>query len=116
MEVGPGTLGTWVNTIGGEKVVPLINLMHETLLAVVFIHIDETPLQVLRSDKAVGADHYIVARAGGPPGPPALPQPKCYRTAELRHVRCYRRSHLSPCHLHHFGGSDGDQDDFYGAC
>ena len=71
MEVGPGTLGTWVNTIGGEKVVPLINLMHETLLAVVFIHIDETPLQVLRSDKAVGADHYIVARAGGPPGPPA---------------------------------------------
>jgi transposase len=68
MEVGPGTLGTWVNTIGGEKVVPLINLMHEALLAVVFIHIDETPLQVLRSDKAVGTDHYIVARAGGPPG------------------------------------------------
>ena len=27
MDVGPGTLGTWVNTIGGEKVVPLINLM-----------------------------------------------------------------------------------------
>ena len=68
MDVGPGTLGTWVNTIGGEKVVPLINLMHEALLAVVFIHIDETPLQVLRSDKAVGSDHYIVARAGGPPG------------------------------------------------
>lgn len=68
MDVGPGTLGTWVNTIGGEKVVPLINLMHEALLAVAFIHIDETPLQVLRSDKAVGSDHYIVARAGGPPG------------------------------------------------
>jgi transposase len=68
MNVGPGTLGTWVNTIGGERVVPLINLMHEALLAVVFIHIDETPLQVLRSDKAVGSDHYIVARAGGPPG------------------------------------------------
>jgi transposase len=27
MNVGPGTLGTWVNTVGGEKVVPLINLM-----------------------------------------------------------------------------------------
>jgi len=26
------------------------------------------PLQVLRSDKAVGSDHYIVARAAGPPG------------------------------------------------
>jgi transposase len=68
MDVGPGTLGTWVNTIGGEKVVPLINLMGEALLAESFIHIDETPLQVLRSDKAVGSDHYIVARAAGPPG------------------------------------------------
>jgi len=68
MEVGPGTLGTWVNTVGGEKVVPLINLMDEELLAAAFMHIDETPLQVLRSDKAVGSDHYIVVRAGGPPG------------------------------------------------
>jgi transposase len=68
MNLGPGTLGTWVNTVGGEKVVPLINLMGEELLAAAFMHIDETPLQVLRSNKAVGADHYIVVRAGGPPG------------------------------------------------
>lgn len=68
MDVGPGTLGTWVNTIGGEKVVPLCNLMNETLFTVAFMHIDETPLQILRSDKAVGSDHYIVVRAGGPPG------------------------------------------------
>jgi transposase len=68
MNLGPGTLGTWVNTVGGEKVVPLINLMGEELLATVFMHIDETPLQILRSDKAVGSDHYIVVRAGGPPG------------------------------------------------
>jgi transposase len=68
MDVGPGTLGTWVNTVGGEKVVPLINLLGEELLAAVFMHIDETPLQILRSDKAVGSDHYIVVRAGGPPG------------------------------------------------
>jgi transposase len=68
MNLGPGTLGTWVNTVGGEKVVPLINLMGEELLAAVFMHIDETPLQILRSDKAVGSDHYIVVRAGGPPG------------------------------------------------
>jgi transposase len=68
MDVGPGTLGTWVNTVGGEKIVPLINLMGEELLAAAFMHIDETPLQVLRSDKAVGAEHYIVVRAGGPPG------------------------------------------------
>jgi transposase len=44
MNLGPGTLGTWVNTVGGEKVVPLINLMGEELLAAVFMHIDETPL------------------------------------------------------------------------
>jgi transposase len=68
MNLGPGTLGTWVNTVGGEKVVPLINLMGEELLAAPFMHIDETPLQILRSDKAVGSDHYIVVRAGGPPG------------------------------------------------
>jgi transposase len=68
LNLGPGTLGTWVNTVGGEKVVPLINLLGEELLAAAFMHIDETPLQVLRSDKAVGSDHYIVVRAGGPPG------------------------------------------------
>jgi transposase len=68
MDVTPGTLGTWVNTIGGEKVVPLCNLLNETLFTVDFMHIDETPLQVLRSDKAVGSDHYIVVRAGGLPG------------------------------------------------
>jgi transposase len=67
MKLGPGTLGTWVNTVGGESVVPLINLMGEELLAAAFMHIDETPLQILRSDKAVGSDHYIVVRAGGPP-------------------------------------------------
>ncbi len=74
MELSPGTAGTWVNTIGGEKLVPLINLMNEELFAAPFIQMDETPLQVLRSDKAVGSDHYIVVRAAGsaaatdPPG------------------------------------------------
>lgn len=68
VKLGAGTLGTWVNTVGGEKVVPLINLMNEALFIVPFMHIDETPLQVLRSGKAVGAEHYIVVRAGGPPG------------------------------------------------
>jgi len=68
MNLGAGTLGTWVNTVGGEKIVPLINLMGEELFDEAFMHIDETPLQVLRSNKAVGSDHYIVVRAGGSPG------------------------------------------------
>jgi transposase len=74
MELSPGTAGTWVNTVGGEKIVPLINLMNEELFAAPFIQMDETPLQVLRSDKAVGSDHYIVVRAAscaaGATGPP----------------------------------------------
>ncbi|HEX5418630.1 MAG TPA: IS66 family transposase [Gammaproteobacteria bacterium] len=67
MELSPGTAGSWVNTIGGEKVVPLINLLNEELLAAPFLRMDETYLQVLKSDKAVGSDHYIVVRAAGPP-------------------------------------------------
>ncbi|HEY0796389.1 MAG TPA: IS66 family transposase [Acidisarcina sp.] len=68
MDLGPGTLGTWMNIVGGEKVVPVINLIRDALFSAPFMHIDETPLQILRSDKAVGSDHYIVVRAGGPPG------------------------------------------------
>lgn len=68
MELSPGTAGTWVNTIGGEKIIPLINLLNEELLAAPFLLMDETYLQVLKSDKAVGSDHYIVVRAAGPPG------------------------------------------------
>jgi transposase len=68
MELSPGTAGSWVNTVGGEKVVPLVNLLNDELFAAPFIMMDETYLQVLASDKAVGSDHYIVVRAAGPPG------------------------------------------------
>ena len=70
MALSPSTAGGWVNTVGGEKVVPLVNLLNEELFAAPFILMDETYLQVLESDKAVGTDHYIVVRAAGPPGPP----------------------------------------------
>jgi transposase len=68
MDVTPGTLGTWMSAVGGEKVVPVVNLIRDALFTAPFMHIDETPLQILRSDKATGSDHYIVVRAGGPPG------------------------------------------------
>jgi transposase len=68
MDLSPGTLGTWMSTVGGEKVVPVVNLIRDALFTAPFMHIDETPLQILRSDKATGSDHYIVVRAGGPPG------------------------------------------------
>ena len=68
-EVGlsPGVAGTWVNAVG-EAVLPLINLMHEELLAQPFLQMDETYLQVVRSEKAPASDHYMVVRAAGPPG------------------------------------------------
>jgi transposase len=83
MDLSPGTAGTWVNTIGGDKVVPLINLMHEALLEVLFIHMDETYVQVLKSDKAVNSTHYMVVRTGGPPGRRlVLYNYEAYRTTE----------------------------------
>ena len=68
MDLSPGTAGTWVNVIGREKVPPLITLMNEELLLSPYVHMDETYLQVLRSDKAPSSDHFMVVRAAGPPG------------------------------------------------
>jgi transposase len=67
VQLSPGTAGTWVNAVG-EKVLPLINLMHEELLTYPLVQMDETYLQVVRSDKAPSSDHYMVVRAAGPPG------------------------------------------------
>jgi transposase len=68
MDLTPGTAGTWVNIVGGKKVVPVIDLMTAILLRQSFIHMDETYLQVLKSEKAFDATHYMVVRAAGPPG------------------------------------------------
>ena len=64
----PGTVGTWVNTVGAETVMPLINLMADDLLAEPVVQMDETYLQVLQSEKAPNSEHYMVVRAAGPPG------------------------------------------------
>jgi len=66
--LSPGTAGTWVNTLGAESVVPLINLMNDALLEHPLIQMDETYLQVLRSEKSPSSDHYMVVRCAGPPG------------------------------------------------
>jgi transposase len=67
VQLSPGTAGTWVNTLGSESVVPLINLMNDDLLAEGLIQMDETYLQVLRSEKSPSSDHYMVVRIAGPP-------------------------------------------------
>ena len=67
-QCGPGTMALWMNTIGGEKLPPLIALMHEAMLAEPVLHCDETTVQVLKGEKAVSSDHYMIVRAAGPPG------------------------------------------------
>jgi transposase len=67
VNLSPGTAGTWVNTLGSESVVPLINLMNDEQLAQGLIQMDETYLQVLRSEKSPSSDHYMVVRIAGPP-------------------------------------------------
>jgi transposase len=66
--LGRGTMALWMMRLGGTFLVPLINLLSELLLAESVIHCDETPLQVLKSDKAPTADHWMWVRAAGPPG------------------------------------------------
>jgi transposase len=61
------TLARWTIE-AGDKVVPLINLMSEHCLLNTLIHMDETPLQVLKSHKAPTSDHYMWVRCAGPPG------------------------------------------------
>ena len=67
VRLSPGTAGSWVNAVG-EAVLPLINLMHEELLMQPFVQMDETYLQVIKSEKAPTSEHYMVVRAAGPPG------------------------------------------------
>jgi transposase len=62
------TTGGWSIQLGGTHVVPVVNLLKEQLLEAPLIHCDETRLQVLKSDKAPTADHWMWVRAAGPPG------------------------------------------------
>lgn len=61
------TSARWMIELGISKVVPLINLLNEKLLDQRLIYLDETPLQVLKSDKAPQSDHYLWVRSAGPP-------------------------------------------------
>ena len=68
VNLGPGTMALWINTIGEQRLPPIIALMHEAALAEPVLHCDETAVQVLKSQKAVTSDHYMIVRAAGPPG------------------------------------------------
>jgi transposase len=68
LNLSAATMGGWVNTVGAERLSPLINLMHEAALAEPYLHFDDTTVQVLKSEKAPTTTHYMFVRAAGPPG------------------------------------------------
>jgi transposase len=68
LDLGADTMATWINTIGVERLPPLIHLMHEAILVEPYLHFDDTIVQVLKCDKAPTTDHYMFVLAAGPPG------------------------------------------------
>lgn len=46
---------------------PLMNLMDERMRISGYVRIDETPMQVLKSDKPASAEHWMWVRVAGPP-------------------------------------------------
>jgi transposase len=68
LPLGRATMAGWMIKLGGVHMVPIVNLLHEQMLEDPLIHCDETRLQVLKSDKAPTADHWMWVRASGPPG------------------------------------------------
>lgn len=57
----------------GELTQPLINLLRDQLLEQPFIHLDETPVQVLKEpDKRAQSKSYMWVQAAGPPDQPLV--------------------------------------------
>jgi transposase len=61
------TQAAWIIAVS-DLLQPLLNLMDERLRASGYIRIDETPVQVLKSEKSPSAEHWMWVRVAGPPG------------------------------------------------
>jgi transposase len=59
------TQAAWMIRLS-ELLQPLVNLMDERLRASGYIRMDETPLQVLKSEKSPQSDHWMWVRVAGP--------------------------------------------------
>jgi len=60
------TMANWMVKLGAA-VTPLINRLNDECRGSPLIHMDETRIQVLKSNKAPTADHWVWVRAAGPP-------------------------------------------------
>jgi transposase len=61
------TQAAWIIAVA-QQLQPLVNLMDERLRASGYIRIDETPVQVLNSEKSANSEHWMWVRVAGPPG------------------------------------------------
>ncbi|HEY4367754.1 MAG TPA: IS66 family transposase [Steroidobacteraceae bacterium] len=61
------TQAAWIIAVA-QQLQPLVNLMDERLRASGYVRIDETPVQVLNSEKSAGSEHWMWVRVAGPPG------------------------------------------------
>lgn len=61
------TQAAWIIAVA-QQLQPLVNLMDERLRASQYIRIDETPMQVLNSEKSPHSEHWMWVRVAGPPG------------------------------------------------
>ena len=72
IELPRATLANWMLKLG-ELVVPLINLLRDSVLECSIVQMDETTVQVLKeTDKSPSSKSYMWVQRGGPPGKPAI--------------------------------------------
>ncbi|MGB5706502.1 MAG: IS66 family transposase [Arenicellales bacterium] len=68
IEMDRTTLANWMVRCG-QLVQPLINRMEDHLLSAPYVHVDETPVQVLNeAGKTAQSQSYMWVRSAGPPG------------------------------------------------
>jgi hypothetical protein len=61
------TQAAWIIAVA-QQLQPLVNLMDERLRSSGYIRIDETPVQVLTSEKSANREHWMWIRVAGPSG------------------------------------------------
>lgn len=72
VELPRATTATWMLKLG-ELVLPLINLLRDTLLGYDVVQMDETSVQVLKEDgRKATAQSYMWLQRGGPPDKPVV--------------------------------------------
>ena len=72
VEIPRATLAGWMLKLG-DLVLPLVNLLRDTLLGYDIVQMDETTVQVLKEDgKKASSNSYMWVQRGGPPDKPVI--------------------------------------------